>query len=277
MRSVLCMGLSPTLSLTCEKQIRALAAVGFDGFFTAFDEKTAVYRALADELGMLYQSIHAPIDYVAAMWQGGEMAEKGVRALTACAEACAQNGIPTMVAHTYMGFEKNGGPTAIGIENYRRVVERAADLGVKVALENTEGEEYLAALMRALADYDNLGFCLDTGHEFCYNKGQDMLALYGDRLLATHINDNLGVSSPDGGISPKDDLHLLPFDGRVDMLSAAQRLVKCGYKGPLTFEIKRNRIEGRRENDGYFAMSPEAFLNEAHGRALRFCALVDGK
>ena len=44
-------------------------------------------------------------------------------------------------------------------------------------------------------------------------KGKDMLELYGDRLIATHINDNLGVSNSDGKIFRTDDLHLLPFDG----------------------------------------------------------------
>lgn len=46
---------------------------------------------------------------------------------------------------------------------------------------------------KALADLDNVGFCLDAGHEMCYNHSADMLSLYGDRLIATHINDNLGI------------------------------------------------------------------------------------
>ena len=83
----------------------------------------------------------------------------------------------------------------------------AKERGVKVAFENTEGEEYLEALMDNFKDDDTVGFCWDTGHEMCYNHSQDMLAKYGDRLIATHINDNLGISDYDGKITWLDDLH----------------------------------------------------------------------
>lgn len=43
-----------------------------------------------------------------------------------------------------------------------------------------------------------------------------MLDKYGDRLIATHLNDNLGVSDFDGKVTWTDDLHLLPFDGIID-------------------------------------------------------------
>lgn len=42
---------------------------------------------------------------------------------------------------------------------------------------NVGGEAYLEESMSELRNYDNVGFCLDTGHEMCYNRGKDMLAL----------------------------------------------------------------------------------------------------
>jgi hypothetical protein len=107
-----------------------------------------------------------------------------------------------------------------------------------------------------------------------YNKSRDMLALYGDRLIATHINDNLGVSDYTGEIKPQDDLHLLPFDGVKDWVDFAQRIQKCGYNGALTFELKLASQPGRHENDAYREMPFERYLAEAYKRACRVATLA---
>ena len=193
--------------------------------------------------------------------------------LLQCVRDTATANVPIVVMHTYIGFEPNDGPNAVGIENYRRVVEEAARLGVKVAFENTEGDEYLAALMEAFAEYDNVGFCWDTGHELCYNRSQDMMALYGDRLIATHLNDNLGISAFDGHTFWTDDLHLLPFDGITDWASVAARLDAYGYTGELTLELTRASKPKRHDNDKYKNMSVEEYLAECYARACRIAQL----
>ena len=271
----LCLNAGATFGADTFTLIKMIGEAGFDGFFTAYDEHVREYRALADSLGLLYQSVHAPFAHSAKLWQGGADADEGVTRLLACVRDCAESHVPVMVCHAYIGFEPSGGPTAVGIENYRRVVDAAAERGVKIAFENTEGEAYLAALMDAFRGYDNVGFCLDTGHELCYNGGKDMLALYGDRLFATHINDNLGVSSPEGKIFWTDDLHLVPFDGAKDWEDTARRIRACGFDGPLTLELVRASKPNRHENDGYAAMPLEAYLALAYERAARLRALVD--
>ena len=55
-----------------------------------------------------------------------------------------------------------------------------------------------------------------------------MMALYGDRLLCTHINDNLGIRNYEGRITFIDDLHLLPFDGVADWKWITERLNRHG-------------------------------------------------
>lgn len=152
-------------------------------------------------------------------------------------------------------------------------VHEAENLGVKVAFENTEGEEYLAAVMERFKDSPAVGFCWDTGHEMCYNHSKDMLSLYGDKLIATHINDNLGIRDFDGNITWIDDLHLLPFDGIADWQGIADRLNKCGYDGILTFELNRCSKPDRHENDFYRDMSVEKYLTLAFMRACRVTAL----
>ena len=43
-------------------------AAGFEGFFTSYDEDTKRCRELADELGMEYQSVHAPTKNMGKVW-----------------------------------------------------------------------------------------------------------------------------------------------------------------------------------------------------------------
>lgn len=272
-RTKLCLGVAKGFGIDTEKQIRLFHQTGFEGFFTVWDEDLQKCRALADELGMEYQSVHAPFKKVAKIWQGGEEADEAVDELILCVRDCAASGVPIMVCHAYIGFAPSEGPTLAGVEGFRRVVEEAEKLGIKVAFENTEGEEYLAALMSAFKGYDNVGFCWDTGHQMCYNAGTDMIALYGDRLICTHINDNLGIRDYGGKITYHDDLHLLPFDGIGDWNEITSKLNKCGYNDTLTFELKIQNSKNRFDNEKYQNISIEQYIAEAYARACRVAAL----
>ena len=272
-KTKLCLGIFQGFGTDAEAQIRLFHQTGFAGFFTVWDENLKEYRALADELGMEYQSVHAPFRNVAKIWRGGEEAELATEELICCVRDCAEAGVPIMVAHAYIGFEPSEGPTSDGIERFRKVVDEAKRLGVKVAFENTEGEEYLAALMNAFKEYDNVGFCWDTGHQMCYNSETDMIELYGDRLLCTHINDNLGIRDFEGKITYHDDLHLLPFDGIGDWQDITAKLNKCGYNGILTFELKKHNNKDRYDNEKYNIMSIEQYIAEAYARACRVATL----
>ena len=269
----LCMGTKKHFEVPVEQQIELYHQAGFEGFFTEWDDHIPLYRQTADRLGMIYQSIHAPFYHCADMWGTDEKARAATEEFLHCVQVCAEVEVPIMILHAYIGFGPNDGPNPAGIENYRRVVDLAAEKNVKVAFENAEGEAYLAAVMTAFADYENVGFCWDTGHELCYNGGKDMMALYGDRLIATHLNDNLGVSDFGGVITPTDDHHLLPFDGIQDWESVVRRLNRWGYDGILTFELNRTSKGGRHNNDKYLRMPLEEYIAEAYGRACRVAAL----
>ncbi len=258
----------------CE-QIRMFRKVGFEGFFTGWGkgEDLLSYRRCAKEEGMLYQSVHAPFGGSADLWRADkEKATASLEELIDCMEDTARAEVEIMVAHAFIGFQDHD-PTEIGLENYGKLVRRAEELGVKIAFENTEGEEYLDALMMAFRDSPAVGFCWDTGHEMCYNRHRDMLASYGDRLIATHINDNLGIRDFGGEITWIDDLHLLPFDGIGDWSDITGRLNRHNYQGVLTFELTTSSKPGRHENDLYAKMPVEEYLAEAYKRACRVAVL----
>ena len=274
-RQLFALSVNEQFGVDTKTQIKMFKEAGFDGFFTPWKSGDPIeeYAAYAKEIGMIYQSIHAPFGKSAVMWHGGDAeADPAVEELIECVKVCEKNGIHVMVCHAYIGFDDDRKPTQKGLERYARVVDEAAKSGVKIAFENTEGEEYLAALMENFKDKENVGFCLDTGHEMCYNFSKDLLALYGGRLIATHLNDNLGVSDFGGHIFWTDDLHLLPFDGIADWDYTAKRLDDHGYTGIMTFELNTKSKPDRHENDKYGEMPLERYLAEAYCRACKLAA-----
>lgn len=273
-RTKLCLGIEVAAELSYEDRVALFKKIGFDAFFAEWkkDFDFEGLKAIADREGMIIQSIHAPFHKMASMWEKDEKTEEALSELLDCVDACGKLGTDIMIVHAIIGFDKHT-PNAFGIENYRRVVEYAREKKVRIAFENTEGEEYLAALMEAFKDYENVGFCWDTGHEMCYNHSKDMTALYGDKLIAMHLNDNLGIWDYEGKIKAWDDLHLLPFDGIADWNNIVDRLNRCGFDGILTFEMNRVSKPGRRENDAYARMDLDEYLTHVYMRACRVAQL----
>ena len=262
--------------MTVADEIRAMKRVGFEAFFTGWSKGAPVdeWAAVARECGMIYQSIHAPFGRAADIWGADEAkGEAAVEELCDCLDDCQKAGVPIMVAHAFIGFFDHS-PTEIGLVRFERVVAHAEACGVKIALENTEGIEYLSALLDRFADRDAVGFCWDTGHEMCYNYSQDLLARWGDRLLATHVNDNLGIRNLEGEITWIDDLHLLPFDGIADWNSNMERLSRARTPDVLTFELSLRSKPDRRENASYAAMEPIDYLTACYIRACRVATLL---
>lgn len=272
----LCLSTNNTFGITEAEQVRLFKRAGFDGFNVLWgyglDETVEECARVGEEEGMIFQSIHAPWGYCADMWDEAcaEDAEDGVAELCHCLDLCKKYNVPVMVSHVYVGFDEEYVPTDFGIRNYGRVVDYAESLGVKIAFENTEGGEYLEAVLNAFGDRECVGFCWDSGHEMCYNFSENLVAKYGHKLIATHLNDNLGVKDYSGKITWHDDLHLLPYDGMADWDELAERLYKCGYNDILTFELNNKSKPNRHENDKYWNMPIEEYIAECYVRACRF-------
>lgn len=250
-----------------------IAQIGWEAFFTGWDRNNLERWANeAARGGLIYQSIHSPFggqNKVSYMWQDREEGKFVTDQLIECVKDCARFDIPVMVIHPFIGFRDHT-PTQIGLDNYARVVEVANKLGVRLGFENVEGEEYLAALMEKFWNEPCCGFCLDTGHEQCYNGGKDMMALYGEKLCHTHFNDNLGIILPPDAsvdLTWHNDLHLTMGDGIVDWKGVMDRIDASPYEGPLICELTRGNKPGRNDHDGYAAMTMEGFYAFALDRA----------
>ena len=101
----------------------------------------------------------------------------------------------------------------------------------------------------------------------------DMMELYGDRLIYTHLNDNLGISDYNGKFNIQDDLHLLPMDGIADWEKIARQMNKFDYKGTLTLELSVENCDNRYDNEKYQRVDIRQYIAEAYARACRFAAL----
>lgn len=271
MQYKLCLGTGMGFDIPADEQIRLIKKAGFDGFFTDAEEleKMKKYAETAAEENLIYQSVHAPFGKMHIVWEGtDEEAEKVINQLKECVDSCEAIGVDLLICHVIIGMERCT-PNDIGAERFRALCLYAKEKGVRIAFENTEGEEYLAAVMEKCKDLSNVGFCFDSGHEMCYNFSRDMLSAYGDRLFATHLNDNLGMK--DRNIKTwYDDLHLLPFDGIADWENIAARLKKSTCPQCITFELVSKNKPERNAHDKYKDMSFSDYVAEAYKRAEKF-------
>lgn len=252
--------------------VRLVGRTGFDAVSPEWEENDdfAETAEAARESGLAIQSLHGPFDVAAKMWSADtDDSEEAMRKLLLSLETCKQYSIPVMVVHVWMGFDNIPAPNSEGFENFGKLVKKAEEYGVKIAFENTEGDELLFALMEHFDGNGNVGFCWDSGHEMCYNHSMDLLARFGDRLIMTHLNDNLGISRFDGKTYWTDDLHLLPFDGIADWDYNVARMKKAKKQEYINFELNIRSKPNRHENDAYGEMPIERYLTEAYNRACR--------
>lgn len=272
----LCLGVNPQFEISYKEQIELFHKTGFEGVFLPYEYDVNVeeFAGNVRQNNMIFQSIHAPFTKMNHIWyENNENAEIALNELKECLYACEKNEVPIMVAHAFIGFEEHS-PSQIGIERFGELVKLAEGTGVKIAFENTEGIEYLNALMDAFKNNKTVGFCWDSGHEMCYNYSEDMLKKYGDRLICTHLNDNLGIKDINGKITWTDDLHLLPFDGIADWQNIAARLNKVGFEDILTFELNTKSKPDRHDNDKYTNMPIEQYISEAYARACKVAKIL---
>lgn len=253
---------------SCAEQADVMARVGFSACFVQWEPKGERLPAQAAHIraaGLELASVHAPFTQMHTLWEEGGEGDRQTEELACCLRQCGQCGVPVVVMHAIIGFERHQ-PNALGLRRCERLLKVAEKEGVVIAFENTEGEEYLQAVMQEFRGCAACGFCLDTGHEQCYNGGRDMLADYGDRLVFTHLNDNLGQTDPTRR-TWLDDAHLLPGDGSIDWRQLRKRLETHGYQGLLTMELTRQNKPDRHTHGRYADWSLEQFLAQALAQA----------
>lgn len=160
-------------------------------------------------------------------------------------EDCARFEIPILVMHLTKG-DITGPPNDFGLKAMERILRRAQELGVLVAVENTRKPEYFD---RVLAEFDSpyLGVCYDSSHDWLYQSEQtEILYKWSKRLFTVHLSDNDG----------QEDRHWLPGEGIIEWDRVKTALQSNIRSGCLTLEVfPKSGTEGE---------APEEFLRKAY-------------
>jgi sugar phosphate isomerase/epimerase len=146
-------------------------------------------------------------------------------------------------------------PTVAKLTAIRRTMQEAEryarQQGVRIALENMHYLSYLYhdVIGKLLAEFDPevVGVCFDTGHGNCLTSGLDFAREFNDRIIAVHLNDNLGpVNNNDTDEDASaGDRHMLLYSGTVNWADVADVLCNSPYftveGGPINMEIGHRR------------------------------------
>lgn len=258
--------------------IELLCDAGFSAVSPVWSPELALDSLAACVLkhNMTIQSLHAPHGGLAYLWNS--KAPQSVKAqgnILGCIEACAQFDIPIAVVHGWQGLQYVFPDAPLDFTAFDRIVDHAEKKKVSIAFENLEGEEYLEALLTRYRDLPHIGYCWDSGHDHCYPHKTDFLEAYGDRLIITHLNDNLGLRDPGGVPSGNDDLHFLPYDGNICWEKAITRLQTLPRQTILNFELKKQSASTAPGDLIYHKLSTEEYFRLAGLRARRIADLYD--
>jgi sugar phosphate isomerase/epimerase len=112
-----------------------------------------------------------------------------------------------------------------------RVVDLANRLNMKVMIENTPTLSRAIDLKRIMDAVPEVGFHLDAGHAHLnttYNRSEELLANFGDRLMHVHVSDNKGKH---------DDLHLPLGVGNINWAWIVKLLKNVGFDAGITIEV----------------------------------------
>ena len=253
--------------LSLKDQIISAKKAGFQGVFFDWsdtDEFKEIIKFAKDN-GMGIASIHAPFDHVRDMWN--EENPDILKRLLKCVSVCGELGVKTIVCHVYIGFDTIPEVNETGIKNFSLLIDEAEKYDVNLAFENTEGVECLYGIKEHLSHRKNCGFCIDTGHELCYNGGKDLLKDFGNKLFFLHINDNLGVTGE--SIFWTDDAHMLPYKGKVDWERFCNNLKRIKFNGWISLELCVKNKPEKHTHDDLIDVSCDEFYKMAFDAATK--------
>jgi len=244
-------------NLLPQERMRLIKAAGFSGIIgymwtDRFDSGYKSFPEYAKNAGLYIENMHGPWAGANELWTDTLSGQNFMEEILENIKICSVFEIPTLVMHLECkyGTEYAELPETfdIGIERWKRIINVAERLNINIAIENMARPEYLDCIFKNIQS-ERLGFCFDSGHWNLLMPEVDLLALYGDKLMALHLNDNDG----------QEDMHSLPFAGNIDWDDIKEKLKAADYKGNIALEVGNATLE--------YITDPEEFLRLAVERA----------
>lgn len=218
--------------------------VGFKNVMIAFkigEEEEQIKYAL--NLGLNIPYVHLDNGFTNNLWVKGAAHDYWLNLIKAEIDLCGKYGIKIAVIHATVGDPNCVviSPNDFALQTFKDLVDYAQYKDVKIALENVDanGLNHFKFLLDNIKS-DNLGFCYDVGHQNLYARNLNLIDLYGDRLLAIHLHDNLGDYQL--GDDYTRDLHYIPFDGNVDYEKVIKGLKQTQYNNVIMLEVHKNPL-----------------------------------
>lgn len=243
--------------LPFQERIRLIKEAGFTATSIWWEDEDVPWQMkkecmpqLVRDMGLLLENIHVPFHESGSLWSELESVRSEIiQSHIQWLEACAKYQIPIMVMHlTEAG--NHPVPNTYGLESMSQLVKIAEELGVKIAIENTQRSDNVPYVLDNIRS-NYLGFCYDSSH-YNLTDQQDfhLLEKYGERLVTTHLSDNDGLK----------DRHWLPGHGLIDWAMVAESFPKS-YRGCLTLEAYPTAEE--------LNETPQTFLKRAYQRIVK--------
>jgi fructoselysine 3-epimerase len=238
------------LNYPLDEAIRRVAAAGYDaidiwgGRPHAYrrdlsTEEAASLRRLLAEQGLAVASfIPAQFRYPTSLCSPIEVVRSdSVAYICDSLENAAALGAPIVSVcpgHSLFGQTRDEAWSRL-LDSLRAIAARAADYGIRIALEPADRYETdlvhtTADALRFIGDLraGGVGVVLDNGHcEVVGERADQAVVNLGDSLYHVHIDDNDG----------RRDQHLIPGEGTCDIASFLNALKSTGYTGYVTAEL----------------------------------------
>lgn len=228
-------------------EIESFAEMGFDYLELTLDPPKAHYSTIRKEKKRILKSLaghsmgivcHLPtFVYTADLADGIRKAsvDEILRSLETAADLNASKAVLHPGLPTGMGVHVPRTVKKLAFESIGIIVERAAELGVRLCLENMFprfGMFYDPVHFEEIFQlFPDLKMTLDVGHANIHDpRGKRTLAFIerlGDRIGHLHISDNMG----------KRDDHIPVGHGTAKFEKIVRALKNAGYRDTATFEI----------------------------------------
>lgn len=246
--------------------LRMAKNIGFEAFTTGKTKLCDVseLKEEADRLGMEFPFLHAPFSGINNMWLEGDDYKTIYNGMIEAIDSAAACSVPAVVSHVSSGWSAPA-VNDLGLSRFDALVEYASAKKVTLAFENLRMVGNLAYIKDRYEHNKFVRFCYDCGHAHCYTNPVEWLDIFTDKLVATHIHDNMSRPMNDKSSDP--DWHWLPFDGTYNYHQMMRKLDTYGYSGVLMLEV----FHGARED--YKTLSSEEFLLTCYDRIDRISKL----
>ena len=209
-------------------------------------ERAHAMRKHLDEIGLPCNQAHAPY----SVGYGGEFNEsnEGYRMVVRAIEIASVLGAPNIAVHPVNYTPTNVNLFEYNKEYFQSLIPYCEKFNICVSVENllkydqsrgcnfpVLGDPYQHMYLVNSIGSQYFNICLDVGHAAAtgFDPAEVIRTMNNKILKALHIHDN----------DLKQDLHLMPFTGKINWKEVTAALREIDYKGDLNFETINMRFD----------------------------------